>query len=150
MQTTSIDFHFKKPRCTRLVTEDKSFFMKTPKWFNDAKKNNRVMLSDFSKSLSVKITRNQLIPVVYLLVSSDGEIVYIGQTENIGSRSRFHQKDKAGKFCFVYTVETPHGVDPIVFESALIRKFKPRLNKITCPILTLNEITSLKLAGIEV
>jgi hypothetical protein len=64
-------------------------------------------------------------PCVYFLVQG-AEVVYIGQSVNIGSRIHSHLKDK--RFDSVYYVRV-HRESLDEFEGALIRALKPCLNR---------------------
>jgi transcriptional regulator with XRE-family HTH domain len=66
---------------------------------------------------------------VYLLVS-DGEIIYVGQSQDVDSRLAQHRRDEGKTFNEVLILEVG-AEDLLAYEGALIRAVRPRLNRTT-------------------
>lgn len=66
---------------------------------------------------------------VYLLLSSDNSIVYIGRSNNLLSRLKIHRKDPEKIFCQVsiFLIECPFKTERM--ESEMIKIHKPIFNK---------------------
>jgi excinuclease UvrABC nuclease subunit len=68
-------------------------------------------------------------PGVYLLISSEGEVDYIGQSGNIKERLKQHRREDKKKFERVRWIECLSQSDRLQYEGILILTTRPRYNR---------------------
>lgn len=89
--------------------------------------------SDFLNVMNLCEHKNKLCKAIYLMFAGE-ELVYIGMTDNIPIRIKTHNIVKRSEYdsCFYLSFPFETGKDGGIskaVEKALIKHFKPRLNK---------------------